>query len=76
MFLVYKLCTLVENSNSGIFSDTVNIINVKLCMMVLYIKLLPVHKTFSDLDIILRSQQCQIVLPEKFMFLTDQVETL
>ena len=32
---------------------------------------LQVHNTFSDLDCISRSQQCQTVLTENFMFLTD-----
>ena len=29
---------LVENFNIGIYSDTINVINVKLCMMVLLIE--------------------------------------
>ena len=43
---------------------------------------LPVHYTFSDFDIISRSQQCQtvlillLVLTEDVIFLCDQVETL
>ena len=32
--------------------------------------------TFSDLDCISRSQQCQIVLTENVMFLFNQEETL
>ena len=32
-------------------------------------KALPIHTTFSDLDCISRSQQCQTVLTENFMFL-------
>ena len=34
MFLVSLVSGLVENFNIGIFSDTINVINVKLCMMV------------------------------------------
>ena len=37
MFLVCEVSLLVENFNIGIFSDTVNVINVKLCRMVLHI---------------------------------------
>ena len=39
MFLVGQVSGLVENFNIGIFSDTINGINVKLCMMVLNIEL-------------------------------------
>ena len=36
MFLVSQASGLVENFNTEIFSDTINIINVKLCIMVLH----------------------------------------
>ena len=32
---------LVENFNMGIFSDTINVINVKVCMMVVLTELYP-----------------------------------
>ena len=41
MFLVCQVSGLVENFNTGIFSDTINVINVKLCMMVVLNKLYP-----------------------------------
>ena len=39
MFLVGQKYGFVENVNIVIFSHTINVINVKLCMMVLLIKL-------------------------------------
>ena len=39
MFLVSQVSGLVENFKIGIFSDIINVINVKLCMMVLLIEL-------------------------------------
>ena len=39
MLLVGQVSGLVENFNIGIFSDTINMINVKLCFMVLLIEL-------------------------------------
>ena len=50
MFFTCQVFSLLENFNIGIYSDTINIINVKLCMMVLL---------SDDLDHILRSQVCQ-----------------
>ena len=49
----------------AVFSDTINMINVKFCMMVLLIELYP----FTSLSVILidrisRSQQCQTLLTE------------
>ena len=35
MLLVGQVSGLIENFNMGISSDTINVINVKLCMMVL-----------------------------------------
>ena len=46
-----------KNFNVQIFSDAINIINVKLYMVVV-LWALPVHTTFSDLDCSSRSQQC------------------
>ena len=39
MFLVSQVSGLVENFNIGIYSDSINVINVKLCMMALLIDL-------------------------------------
>ena len=39
MFLVGQVSGLVENFNTGIFSDIIKVTNVKLCMMVLLIEL-------------------------------------
>ena len=68
--IVCQLSGLVENFNTGIYSDTINVINVKLCIMVLHFQ-----TTFSDLDHISRSQQCQTVLTENVMILFDLMET-
>ena len=73
MCLVGQMSGLVANLNSGIFSDTTNEINVKLCLMVLHI---PFHYTFFDLDIISTLQQCQTVSTENFTFLSERFETL
>ena len=40
MFLVGQVSGLVENFNIGVFSDTLNVINVKLCVMVLHLSLI------------------------------------
>ena len=39
LFSVGEMSGLVENFNTGIFSDTIDVINVKLCMMALHIEL-------------------------------------
>ena len=41
MFLVIQVSWLVENVNTGIYSDTINVINVKLCMVVVLTELYP-----------------------------------
>ena len=65
MYLVGEKSTgLVQNFNFQIFSDSINGIKVKLCMVVLYTELY----LLSDLDIISRSQQCQTALTENSMF--------
>ena len=69
MFLVGQVSGLVENFNVGLASDTINMIKVKLCMVVLLTELLPVHITFIDLDHISRSQQCHTVYTENVLFL-------
>ena len=68
MFLVGHVPGLVKSYNTGIFWDTMNVTIVK---HVLHIALYLFIHTFSDLDIISRSQLCQIVLTENFMFLSD-----
>ena len=54
MFLGSQVSWLVETFNNRIFSDTINVIKVKLCMMVLFIELY--HDPIS------RSQECQTFL--------------
>ena len=49
MFLVGQVLGLVENFNIGICSDTINVVNVKLCMMVLLIE----HYLFKPLSVTL-----------------------
>ena len=39
MFLVGQVSGLVKNFNMGIYSDTINVIDIKLCMVVLLFKL-------------------------------------
>ena len=67
MFLVGQVSGLVEKFSIGIFSDTVNVPNVKLCVTLSFTCSL--H--FSDLDSISWSQQCQVVLAENFVFLSN-----
>ena len=69
--LFCQMSGLVENFNTGIFSDTINVINIKLCMMVPHINLYLFFTLFSELDTISKSQQCQAVLTENFLFLLD-----
>ena len=57
-----------KDFNVAIFSDVINMINVRLCVMVVLFELCT---TFSDLDCILRSQQCQTVLTANVMFLSN-----
>ena len=70
MFLVDQVSRLVENFNMGIFSDTVNVINVKLCMMILLVELYLLIP-FNVLDLISRLQHCRAVLSEHFLFISD-----
>ena len=39
MFFVGQMSEIVENFNIRIYSDTINVVNVELCMMVLLIEL-------------------------------------
>ena len=62
----------VSQNSSAIFLDGTNIINVKLCMMVLVIKVyLFTPLFFYDIRYILRSQQCHKVFTENYMLLSD-----
>ena len=70
MFLVGQASGLFKNFNIGIFSDTINVINVKLCMGVLLIKLYP----FIPLDQSFGSQQYWTVLIEKFIFMFSKLK--
>ena len=50
MFFVGQVSGLVESCNTGIYLDTINMINVKLCMMVLLIELylfIPLSETLT-----------------------------
>ena len=50
MILVGQVSGLVKNFNIGIFSDTINVINVKLCVMVLLMELdlfIPLPETLT-----------------------------
>ena len=69
MFVVCQMSGLVENFNNKIFSDTIDVISVKLCLISHWA--LSVHTTSSGFDRISRAQQCRTVLTEKFMFLSD-----
>ena len=58
----------LKNFNVVIFSNIINVVNVKLCIVVLLIALLPVHTIFLGCDHIRRSQQCQTVSTENYIF--------
>ena len=63
---------LLKNLNGVIFSGTVNVLNVKLYMVVQLIELyLFIPLTVTPTIFLPRSQQCQTVLAENFMFLPD-----
>ena len=50
MFLVGQVPGLVENFNIGTYSDTINVMKVKLCMIALFIELylfLPLSVTWT-----------------------------
>ena len=55
MFLVVQVSGFVKDCNMGIFSDTINVINVKLCMVVLHIE----HYLFIALSVTLTLYQDQ-----------------
>ena len=58
MVLIGEVSGLVKNFNNGIYSDTMNMINIKLCMMILLTELYMFIPLFIYLDQISRSQQC------------------
>ena len=41
MFLVSQVSGLVKRENTGVYSGAINVINVRLCMIVLLIELYP-----------------------------------
>ena len=57
MIFVGQMSELVENFNIGIYSDTINVINVKLCIIV---PLIDLH-LFKPVDRISRSLICRYV---------------
>ena len=65
MFFISQVSGFVKNFNTVIYSDTINVITVTLCIMVLLSELYLFISLSSDLDHISRSQQCQSVLTEK-----------
>ena len=67
------LVSSVRDFNMAVLWGTINVINVKLCMIVLHSELyLFMNTTFSGLDHISvwSSQKCQTFLTKKFMFLS------
>ena len=54
MFFIGQMAGLVENFNIGIYSDSINVINVKLCMTVLLIELY----LFMPVEVTLTTFQC------------------
>ena len=57
-------CMAWHKCNVAVFSDIINVIIVKLCMMVLLIdQALPIYDEYT-----LRSQQCQTVSTESLLF--------
>ena len=72
IFFVSYMSRLVENFNIGISSDTINVISVKLCMMVLPIELylfIPLSVTFTIFQG--HSSVKQFKLKINFVFLTS-----
>ena len=63
-----------KNFNVAIFSKTLNVINVKHCMMVVLIELYLLIPPFGDLDHISKSHQCQTDLTQNFMFLSYKLK--
>ena len=69
MYLVGQVSARVKNLNIGIFSDTLNVINVKLCMMALRIQFHLFHYTFSEPWLYLKVTSVSD-LTDDFMFLS------
>ena len=63
MFSISQVSGLVENFNIGIYSDTINVINVNLCMISLLIELylfIPLFWTFTKLQSHSTVDQCSL----------------
>ena len=74
--IVGPVSGLVENFNNGIHSDTINVINVELCVVVLFIELclfVPLSVTFTILQ---GHSNVERLLTENFVFLVCSVEIL
>ena len=70
MILVGQVPGLVKNVDIGILSDTIKVLNIKLCMIVRQIELyLFLH--FSEFHIIFQVHSSVTVLTEHFMFLSN-----
>ena len=70
-FFTCQVAGLVENFNIVIYSDTINVINLKLCMMILLIEFFLCIPLSVTLTIFQSSQQCQKVLTENFVLLSN-----
>ena len=67
---------LVENFKTGIFSDTLIAVNVKLCKMVLLVELYLFTPLSVTLTILQGHSNVKTVLTENVVLLTDLVKTL
>ena len=73
MFFLGQLSGLVINFNIGIYSDTLTVINVKLCMMVLLIELylyMPLSVTIT----IFQGHSSQTVFTANVVFLSSYID--
>ena len=71
IFLVSQVSGIVRNFNVKIFSDTINVINIRLCMMVLPIALhlfIPLSVTLT----VFQGHSSVKVLTENFMSSSDE----
>ena len=71
MFLIGEVSGLVENFNIGIFSGTLNVINVNLCMVALFMELY-LFILLLVTDHISRAQQYQTISSKNFIFLSKR----
>ena len=67
MFFVCQVSRFVENFNTGIYSDTIHLINVKVCMMILLIELY-LFAPLPVIDRISKSEQCRTISTEIVVF--------